>query len=473
MKLEVPVVNNDYKIKESEEEVFKLVERLDIRGPRYTSYPTVPVWKQDFSAKHHVSSLETLAQRGDSVALYMHFPFCNKKCLFCGCNSYVTHDQQRIDDYINGLKNEITITSDILNGAVRHKWLHLGGGTPTHIPVSKLIEVLQFLIERIPGAELTERSLEVDPRVTTDEHLHQLSELGFRRVSIGLQDLNPSVQKAVRRQYSFEQMNEFVQKCRDAGFTSINIDLIYGLPLQTRSSWLATLQKITHFKPDRLACFGYAHLPQRMVHQQAIIDNDLPGARDRLGMLLDANLFFTDLGYDAIGFDHFALPNDELSIAMHNGELWRNFMGYTEIRGLEMIGLGASSISEFENVFTQNVTPPQDYNDIVKNRNWAVVRGFELDDDDRIRKQLINDLMCNLEIRIPKSAYELGGETLTALENAMTTLKPFEKEGLIQPYQDGQGYHITTLGRLFVRNLAIPFDRYLPEQTQVKFSRVI
>jgi oxygen-independent coproporphyrinogen-3 oxidase len=454
-----------------ERQIFELVEKLDTRGPRYTSYPTVPVWKDHFPVPSFLSALERTASENEPIAVYVHLPFCKSRCFYCGCNSCITSDETRIGHYVTALNSEIDRIHQVFRGRVRHGQLHLGGGTPTHTPPDLLAGLLDHLLERIPGSENAERSIEVDPRVTTDEHLALLSKRGFTRISIGLQDTNPSVQKAIHREYSMDQMREFVQRSRQAGFTSVNIDLIYGLPLQTRASWLATLEAVESLRPDRLACFGYAHLPEKIKHQRAIRDEDLPEPLDRLGMLLDANHFFTTHGYDAIGMDHFALPGDELSVARRSAKLWRNFMGYTTVRGMELLGLGCSAISEFRDLFAQNQSAPETYSNTILNGEWAVHRGHQLDLEDRLRKQIINHLMCNLEIELPQEALLSGNGLAASLHRAMDSLQIFESDGLIVPRPNG--YSITPLGQLFVRNLAMPFDRYLEGQSDVKFSRTV
>jgi oxygen-independent coproporphyrinogen-3 oxidase len=454
-----------------ERQIFDLVEKLDTRGPRYTSYPTVPVWRDHFPADAFREALERTASRPDPVAVYLHLPFCKSRCFYCGCNSCITSDEARIHRYVAALHSEMDRVQQVFRGRVRHGQLHLGGGTPTHTPPVLLAGLLDHVLESIPGAANAERSIEVDPRVTTDEHFALLSARGFTRISIGLQDTNPAVQKAIHREYSIEDMREFVRRARDAGFTSVNIDLIYGLPLQTRDSWKATLDAVEALRPDRLACFGYAHLPEKIIHQRAIRDEDLPAPQDRLGMLLDANHFFTTHGYDAIGMDHFALPDDELSIARRSAKLWRNFMGYTTVRGLELVGLGCSAISEFDDLFAQNLSSPESYTAAMTGSGWATHRGHQLDLEDRIRKQIINHLMCNLEIELPAEAAAADDGLRTSLNQAMESLAAFEAEGLLIPRTGG--YSITPLGQLFVRNLAMPFDRYLEGQAGVKFSRTV
>ncbi len=454
-----------------EEQVFAMVEALDTRGPRYTSYPTVPVWKAPLNEAAYIRSLRRLGQNGEAIALYVHLPFCRQRCLYCGCNAHITHDEARMHRYMDALEAEVTRVSSEFKHPVRHNQLHLGGGTPTYIPTERLAQLLDLVIEKIPSVPDADRSIEVDPRVTTDEHLDLLAERGFSRISAGLQDLNPGVQAAVRREYSFLEISEFVDRARARGFTSVNIDLIYGLPRQTRNTWRETVTAVASLHPDRLACFGYAHLPSRMKHQQAIHEEELPSARERLGMLLDAHRIFGEEGYVGIGMDHFALPEDDLAVAQHEGRLWRNFMGYTTTRGLELLGLGCSGISEFTDLFAQNISSPEIYAAAILQGQLPLERGHELSDDDRATKQIINHLMCNLEVRIPEQFDSVGPEFLQRVKQAMGQVGTFEELGLVESSESG--FHITQLGQLFVRNLAMPFDRYLAEQNHVVFSKTV
>jgi oxygen-independent coproporphyrinogen-3 oxidase len=362
---------------------------------------------------------------------------------------------------------------ELLPKGAAHCQLHLGGGTPTHIPPDMLAELLDYLIERIPGGENVDRSIEVDPRVTTDSHLKLLADRRFKRISMGLQDLDPDVQKAVNRIFTADKMKRFVDSARSHGFTGVNIDLIYGLPLQTRKTWADTMKGVLQFDPDpdRLACFGYAHLPSKIKHQRAINEGDLPPSRERLGMLLDANRFFADNGFEAVGMDHFAKPDDELAQAKNNGRLWRNFMGYTDIAGLELLGLGCSAISEFKDLFVQNLFPPEPYEEKISSGKLPIVKGCKLDRDDVIRKAFINHLMCNLEIKIPSGEKGENLDTVEQLKNSLNQIIHFADEGLIVP--DGDGYRITPLGQLFLRNIAMPFDRYLSGESAATFSKTI
>ncbi|UCE67624.1 MAG: oxygen-independent coproporphyrinogen III oxidase [Candidatus Zixiibacteriota bacterium] len=455
----------------SEERIFDLIEKLDVRGPRYTSYPTVPVWKTGDFTDYFIDSLKRISVEGKPVAVYMHLPYCNSRCFYCGCNSCITRDHNKFRSYIDSLKREIDIASEYLSDGVRHCQLHLGGGTPTHFPPDMLAGLLDYFIERVPGSENVDRSVEVDPRVTTDDHLRLLSQRRFRRISAGLQDLNADVQKAVNRIFTADKMKRFVDSARDHGFIGVNIDLIYGLPLQNRKTWAETMKAVLQFDPDRLACFGYAHLPSKIKHQRAIRENDLPSSRERLGMLLDANRFFAENGYEAVGMDHFAKPDDELARAKNNGRLWRNFMGYTDIAGLELLGLGCSAISEFKNLFVQNQFPPEQYEDKLAGGHLPIVKGYKLDADDIIRKKFINHLMCNLKIRIPFDENGENAQTIGDLKRSLEKIGHFEDEGLMVP--DAEGFAITPLGQLFLRNIAMPFDRYLSTESVAAFSKTV
>jgi oxygen-independent coproporphyrinogen III oxidase len=457
---------------ENEDKIFELVEILDVRGPRYTSYPTAPVWNNDFSEEPFIDGLAKIHQSQKPVALYIHLPYCHKRCLYCGCNSIVSNKLDRIKRYNAALIKDINRISDVVEGEVKHSWLHLGGGTPTHQEPKDLEEVIDTILNMFPGIDDAERSIEVDPRITTEEHIKLLQERGFKRISIGIQDFDENVQKAVKREFSFEDMSNFVDLCRAHGFSSVNIDLIYGLPLQTRDTWITTLKKVHQLEPDRLACFGYAHLPEKIKHQRAINIDELPSPRLRLGMLLDAQRFFVDNGYQSIGIDHFAVRDDKLAIAQNAGSLWRNFMGYTDIHSLNMISFGASAISEFDDMFAQNITNPNEYVNRIENGEPTVVRGYILDEDDRIRKQIINDLMCNLVIKLPENIGKSSEYTQAALKLAIDDIKAYESIGLLKA-DSKFSFRVTELGKLFLRNIAMHFDRYLPNQQDVKFSRTV
>ncbi len=453
------------------ERILELVDRFDTRGPRYTSYPTVPAWQGQLPSDAHDASLAACKRAARPIAVYLHLPFCAQRCWYCGCNAVVTGRQDRMERYVTAVEREIALLGERFGSAMTCDQLHLGGGTPTHLPVGLLESALDRLSAQFPPSEQAERSVEVDPRNCSDEHLAALVARGFRRISIGVQDVDDQVQKAVGRVQPLALIRSFVERARKIGFVNVNIDLIYGLPLQTQDSWDKTLNSMAELRPDRLACFGFAYLPKRMKHQKAIDATTLPSAELRLRLLLQANRFFTDNGYQAIGMDHFARPEDELSRARRDGRLWRSFMGYTTIRGLELIGIGCSSISELQSLFCQNETNPDRYAELVEAGPSAVVRGHQLDDDDRYRKELISELMCNLEIRPSMISERSGLPVPEGIDEALVALAPYEQAGLVEPI--AQGYRVTEVGQLFLRNLAMPFDRYLTEDNRKVFSRTV
>jgi oxygen-independent coproporphyrinogen-3 oxidase len=451
------------------EQVLALAEKLDVRGPRYTSYPTVPVWGTPFPAAPFERALDRLREERRRIAVYLHLPFCRSRCFYCGCNSFITRSEQRMERYVEALALEIERVAERLAGAVQVAELHLGGGTPTHLPLALLAWLLDGLETRLPAADDRSRSVEVDPRVTSDQHLRLLAQRGFRRISAGVQDLEPRVQEAVRREYRLDDLARFIGRARAAGFTGVNVDLIYGLPLQTVASWRATLRAVAALCPDRLACFAYAHLPDRFKHQRAIDPADLPSARARIAMLLGAGELLSASGYERIGLDHFALPGDPLVQAYRNGTLERSFMGYTASAGLELLAFGCSAISELDDLYVQNVSLPEIYAARIRAGRSAIDRGHRLDDDDRYRRAVIGDLMCNLRVRL--QAPRPGLEPSVPVEPAMRQMEAFVRDGLL--VENGAGYRVTELGRLFLRNIAMPFDRYLPAAPPATFSKAV
>jgi oxygen-independent coproporphyrinogen III oxidase len=454
------------RVSSSLERILDLAHRLDTRGPRYTSYPTVPAWR-GLEPAARAEALDALAQRGRPIAVYLHLPFCARRCLYCGCNSFISSRHERMQRYVDALAAEVQGVA----GRFTHEHLHLGGGTPTQLPPPMLAALLDGVFDALPGAADVERSVEVDPRVTRDEHLALLSERGFRRISIGVQDLDLAVQEAIARVQPFALVRDFVARSRAHGFTSINLDLIYGLPMQSLATWRATLEQILELLPDRLACFGYAHLPERIKHQRALPMQTAPNAEQRIEMLVEANAFFRGAGYEAIGFDHFAHPDDELARAHRNGRLQRNFMGYTTTRGLEMLGFGCSAISELDAAFWQNEVHPERYAERIEAGKSPTVRGHLLDADDRYRKALIGDLMCNLSVRPVAASEATGLPPPDDLVEGLTALGALTREGLVDRSPDG--FRVTGMGQLFLRNLAMPFDRYLCAQDAALFSRTV
>ncbi len=453
----------------------ELLRKYDRPGPRYTSYPTVPVWSAEVGVAQYRTALGAAAARKDTpLALYCHIPFCRKRCFYCGCNTVVTQHKERIDSYVASITTEIKNTAALLGARRRVSQLHLGGGTPTFLDCRGLEIVLSAIDAKFEFAAGCEKSIEVDPRVTTDEQLEFLAQSGFNRLSIGTQDFDPQVQEAMGRVQSFESVQHILEKGRQLGFTGINLDLIYGLPKQNVDSFAATIAKALSLRPDRVAMYSFAYLPQNMPHQSVINSLQLPATEVKYQLFATAVAEFTKAGYRQIGMDHFALPEDELSLAQQDGRLHRNFMGYTVQSAPEMIGFGMSAIGYVNNAFFQNTSKLDSYEKAIKEQEFAVYRGMNLSQDDLIRQYVISQLMCNFRLHYQalEQLFEIRYSDYFAKEHGR--LDPFLADQLMS--FDDYGLQITPVGRTFVRNIAMTFDAYLDENGEargVKFSRTI
>lgn len=442
------------------------LHRLDIAAPRYTSYPTVPEWRPLTSA----DAEEALAIGGANAAplsLYVHIPFCREMCTYCGCHVIVARHPRKADPYVALLEVEARRVRQALGGRRPVSRLHLGGGTPTFLDERQLGELYRSLAEAfefLPDAEL---AIEVDPAVTRASQLELLAGLGFRRISMGVQDLDPDVQRAVARIQTEAETRAAMETARAAGFTSINLDLIYGLPRQTPGSWRRTIDRIIALRPDRVSLFSFAHVPTVKPHQRRLPVAELPlgAAKHELFRLGHDGL--VDAGYRAIGMDHFALPGDELSIAMEQGRLWRDFQGYSAGRGgAGTIALGVSGIGDVAGTYLQNVKTLPQYAAALAAGKLPVERGLRRTADDERRRVLIGELMCNLRAR-------LRDDELVELAPELERLRAHERDGLC--VVDGGRIQVTPLGRVFVRNVATAFDAYLNQvgKTKPAFSRTI
>ena len=453
----------------------ELLRKYDRPGPRYTSYPTAPMWSNEVGAANYVKALRAAGRKSDlPLALYCHIPFCRKRCYYCGCNTVITNNRERVNKYVADLALEIINTSEHLGERRNVSQLHLGGGTPTFVDCHGLEIILQVISERfkfIPGAE---KSIEVDPRVTTDEQLEFLASVGFNRISIGTQDFDPAVQEAIGRVQSFERVKHIIDKVRGLKFKGINVDLIYGLPLQSVESFHDTLMKTLSLRPDRVALYSFAYLPQSLPNQFKIKTEELPVTEVKYKLFSSAVEEFTKAGYRQIGMDHFALPDDELALAQQDGRLHRNFMGYTVQTAPEMIGFGMSAIGYVDNSFFQNHSKLDSYENAIREHRFAVYRGMNLSNDDLIRQYVISQLMCNFHLNFLalEMLFEVKFEEYFAEEHKQ--LAAFFEDNLMS--STPQGLHITPIGRTFVRNIAMTFDAYLDgkgESGGVRFSRTI
>ncbi len=453
----------------------ELLEKYDRPGPRYTSYPTVPVWTDDIGPEDYSKSLQAASlSENEPLALYFHIPFCKRRCYYCGCTTVVSRNKSKPGKYIESLISEIKKTATLLGQRKTVSQLHFGGGTPTFLNTEEFKKILDAIDDNFKFTQDCEKSLEIDPRITTNEQIGFLAGRGFNRISIGVQDFDPLVQEAIGRIQSFELVENMLNYCRSLGFKGINIDLIYGLPRQTPESFDVTLQRAINLKPDRVAVYSFAFLPKVKTHQQKINKSELPRTVEKYRLFAGAVEQFTGAGYRQIGMDHFALPDDELSLALANGRLHRNFMGYTVKSSPDMIGLGMSSIGYINNAFYQNHSMLDSYMSAVDNGSFAIFRGIKLTNDDLIRQHVITSLMCNFRLEFESFADRFSVEYHDYFRDEHARLTEFFDDGLLD--ESDTGLKITPIGRTFVRNIAMVFDIYLGKESageKPTFSRTI
>lgn len=450
-----------------------LLEKYDRPGPRYTSYPTAPEWREDFTVPAYERKLAETGRAADQpLSLYVHIPFCEARCWFCGCNVVITHKDDAVDTYLDSVEIETARTAQLLGPRRQVIQLHWGGGTPTYLTPAQLERLFSILTSRFEILPAAEVGIEVDPRVTTFEQIKLLRQLGFNRLSMGVQDFDPKVQEAVHRLQPFEQTQALFDFSRQAGFSSINIDLIYGLPHQTPESFRQTLKQVGLLRPDRLAVYSYAHVPWLKAHQKLIPESALPKKAGKLALFLAAAEELFAAGYLQIGMDHFARPQDELSKALGARKLHRNFMGYTTMPEVDLVGLGVSAIGNLSGAYAQNEVKINSYHSSLARNRLAVQRGFELEKDDLIRRWLIRSIMCLFSVSFSDLKKEFGVEYSNYFSWEDSQLGGLAEDGLLVRRPDG--LEVTPLGRFFVRNIAMTFDRYLrqPKDKPV-FSRTV
>jgi oxygen-independent coproporphyrinogen-3 oxidase len=452
----------------------ELIRRLDRKGPRYTSYPTADRFLDTYTAEEH---RHALAQRAADVrvrplSVYVHVPFCESLCYYCGCNKIITRDRVKAERYLGYLDREIDLQAQLLRGRARVEQLHLGGGTPTFLTIDQIAGLVRGLRARLEFAPAPEASIEIDPRTVDAGMMAALAEVGFNRMSLGVQDFDPEVQRRINRVQSEEQTAAIMRAGRANGFRSINVDLIYGLPKQTRSSLARTLERVIALAPDRIAFYNYAHLPALFKSQRLIAEADLPAAETKLRMLGDAIHAFTAAGYVHIGMDHFARPDDELAVAQRRGRLHRNFQGYSTHAEHDLLGVGASAIGMMGNCYYQNSRALKDYYARLDANELPILRGYAMSSDDAVRRAVIQALMCQFQIckDTIRDAWLIDFDTYFAAE--CKELSAFEAEGLIE--RDANWITVTPRGRLLVRSICMVFDRYLrADAQQRRYSKVI
>ncbi len=454
----------------------RLMQRFDIPGPRYTSYPTADRFLPDAQGEHLISALRSRATSAEAMplSLYVHLPFCESVCYYCACNKVITKDHGKVDDYLRYLDRETALLQPHL-GDAHHRQvgqLHLGGGSPTFLDDGELTRLMGLLRERFHFVEGAELSIEIDPRTVNTERLVHLRHLGFSRVSFGVQDFDPDVQQAVHRVQPFEQVEALVRDVRRLGFESINLDLIYGLPRQTSESFRRTVERVLSIEPDRLALYAYAHLPARFKPQRRIEAAELPRADDKVAMLDQAIRAFMRHGYDYIGMDHFALPDDQLAQVKRQGRLQRNFQGYHAHAGVDLLGLGVSSISQIGVVYSQSLKTLPDYYAALDAGHLPVERGLTLDDDDRLRRDVIMALMCQGRLNFEQIGQRHRIDVEHYFADALARLQEFEREGLV--IRSWAGLEVSRTGWFFVRAMAMCFDKHLNlHHDHQRFSKVL
>ena len=450
-----------------------LLRRYNVPGPRYTSYPTAPVWREGFGPQEYENVLAESREkeRPAPLSLYLHLPFCEHLCYFCACTVVISGNHSVEESYLATIEREIAWVSARAGSDRQVIQLHWGGGTPTYFSPERAGRLAGRLREAFRFAPDAEVSVEIDPRVTSREHLAVLREMGFNRVSMGVQDFDPTVQKAVNRIQSAEQTADLVAAARELGYGGINMDLIFGLPHQTPESFSRTIDRVLAIGPDRLAVYSYANVPWMKKHQK-LLEPKLPSEREKFEIFRTALSRFTESGYEYIGMDHFARPDDELSLARRNRTLHRNFQGYTTKAGTDLLGLGMSAIGAIGDAFVQNRRDLPGYRSAVESSGSAAFRGFRLSLDDRLRREIIASMLCHGVVEIPEIEAKYGIRFGEYFADALERLGACAADGLVQI--SATELAATPLGRVFLRNLAMPFDAYLPAQLEKPvFSRTL
>jgi oxygen-independent coproporphyrinogen-3 oxidase len=449
-----------------------LIQRYDKAGPRYTSYPTALELHEGFGDREYRQHIAKSNAAGGPLSLYVHIPFCDTVCFYCACNKIVTKNRNHAEPYLANLYQEIARQGDLFDKNRVVNQLHWGGGTPTFLSYQQMKTLMEVTREhfQLRDDDQGEYSIEVDPRETNDQTIKQLRELGFNRVSLGLQDFDPAVQKAVNRIQSEEQTFNVLAAARAEGFRSTNIDLIYGLPLQTEKSFAITLDKILAVVPDRFSIFNYAHMPTRFKTQRQINAADMPTAEVKLAILQMVGQKLTDAGYVYIGMDHFAKPDDELAVAQRKGLLYRNFQGYSTHSDCDLVGLGITSIGRVGDAYIQNVKELDQYDRLIGLHKLPVFKGVELDEDDKLRRAVITQLICHFELDFAIVEQHFNINVADYFADELIALMPMQADGLL--VVSTENIQVLAAGRLLIRNICMVFDKYLAQKSQ-QFSKVI
>ena len=446
-----------------------LIQKYNQSGPRYTSYPTALEFHENYTEQDFEQAAARYPER--PLSLYVHIPFCHKLCYFCGCNKVITRHQHKADIYLDYLEVEIQNRAKLFQNRLATQ-VHWGGGTPTYLSEAQSARLMKMLRDHFKIADDAEISIEIDPRKIELSMLNHLRNIGFNRISMGVQDFNKDVQKAVNREQDEEFVNALLIRARELGFQSTNLDLIYGLPLQTVQSFMFTLQKVIELNPDRLSIFNYAHLPSRFAGQAKIKESQLPAPQTKLEILQKTIETLGAAGYKFIGMDHFAKPNDELAIAQDKGVLHRNFQGYTTQEECDLLGLGVSAISLLGDTYAQNQKELKQYYANVDQRGIALHKGLAMSEEDCLRRDVIKQLICNFKLDFAPIEAQYGIDFATHFAEDLALLQPLIDDELILTTKNG--LQVSPKGRLLIRNICLCFDTYSRAAAKrQQFSRII
>jgi len=455
-----------------------LLKKYDQTGPRYTSYPTAVQFSEDFQARHYAQLAREVSQDAPEqpLSLYFHIPFCDTLCYYCGCSKIITRDHGLVAPYLTHLDTEIKLQAELFNNR-KVEQLHWGGGTPTFLNNQEMTKLMSMTRSafNLETSDDREFSIEIDPRSVDELSIDVLGAIGFNRLSMGVQDFDPDVQKAVNRIQSKEATLEVLNKAKSSGFKSVSLDLIYGLPKQTVKSFGQTLDTVIDTRPDRIAVYNYAHIPHLFKTQKGIKEHELPSTEVKLEILALTISKLTGAGYIYIGMDHFALPTDELALSQSNGTLHRNFQGYSTHADCDLVGLGLTSIGKVGNSYSQNYKDTESYYQSLENNRLSVFRGVMLDDDDVLRRHIISELMCHSELTFAAVEKQFDIEFKSYFADEMKSLAPFIADDLVE--LSNEKIQVTPAGRMLMRNIAMQFDAYLKPggkvAKQATYSRLI
>ncbi|GBD87917.1 oxygen-independent coproporphyrinogen-III oxidase [bacterium BMS3Abin03] len=452
----------------------KKFEKYDKPGPRYTSYPTAPQFNENFKREDYLDEIvkTNYGEQTPDLSLYLHIPYCDTLCYFCGCNMLITRNRDRINEYIKYLQKEIDLIRAYIlpdRKVAQHHW---GGGTPTYLNPDEINQLSSYINQSFAFKDDAEVSCEIDPRELTKAHLEALRNNGFNRISMGVQDFNEKVQKAVNRIQPEDMTRQVINWVRELGFQSINLDLIYGLPFQTLDTFADTVDKIIDISPDRIAVFNYAHVPWMKKHQALIHPEDLPAPEEKLDILKTTIEKLTGAGYVFIGMDHFAKPDDELSTALKEKKLYRNFQGYSTNAGADLYAFGITSISQLKNIYAQNYKTEKEYYKALDDEQIPTAKGYRLTEDDQIRREVIMKLMCDFELNFKSIEDKFNINFKDYFSWGLNNLKEMQKDELVEI--SNEGITVKDMGRLLIRNIAMNFDGYIErKEDKAKYSRTV